>query len=149
MDARIREEWALLDGKKKGAVQGLATRLGVPRDFVTRRATAMGLVIPNFRKEPNWTAAEDELMRQVPLHDPEKASRIFREHGFPRSASAIIVRAKRLELSRRDTREQLSATKAAKILGVDAKWNTSWILSGDLVAKKRDDNRTAQQGGSS
>lgn len=148
LDETIREAWQNLDGRKKGEVGALADRLGVPRRFLYERALAMGLVIPHVHKEPVWTAAEDDLLRKLPLYDVVKSALIFREHGFSRSPNAIKIRATRLKISRRDTREQLSATKAAKILGIDAKGVTTWILSGDLKATKRDDKRTAQQGGS-
>lgn len=148
LDHRIREGWQQLDAGRKGAVAELATRLGLPRWWLTKRMTALGLTV-RHKKEPQWTAAEDALMRKVPLHQPEKAAKVFREHGFQRSPTAIMVRAKRLDLSRRASRPELSATSAATILGVDGKFVTARILAGDLPARKRDDRRLAQQGGSS
>lgn len=147
LDERIRERWAGLDGRKRGAVAELAEDLGLPRWWLTKRATKLGLVIPH-KKEPRWTGAEDALMERVPLHDPDKCAEIFREHGYRRSPTAIVVRAKRLDLSRRATRKELSATRAAKILGVDIKMVTGEILAGRLRAEKRKDRRLAQQGGS-
>lgn len=146
-DERLREEWTKLDGRKKGEVGALADRLDVPRWWLTNRATKLGLTIPH-KKEPRWTAAEDDLMRRVPLHQPDACARIFRDHGFARSPTAIVVRAKRLDLSRRAARPELSATKAAAILGVDLKWITAFCISGELIAVKRDDRRLPQQGGS-
>ena len=90
--------------------------------------------------------AEEALMKQVPLHDPDRCAKIFREHGFSRSPTAIVVRAKRLDLSRR-YRETLSATQIGKLLGVDGKTVTREILQGDLKAEKRPTNRLNQQGG--
>jgi hypothetical protein len=148
MDERIREEWAQLSGRKRGEVRELAERLGVPRWWLSDRVLALGLSI-RHKKEPPWTPAEDALMQKAPLHMPDKAAQMFREHGFSRSPTAIVVRAKRLSLSRRDAREELSATKAASILGVDGKTITRLVFSGDLPATKRDDKRRAQQGGSS
>ena len=60
--------------------------------------------------------------------------------------TAIVVRAKRLDLSRR-YRETLSATQIGKLLGVDGKTVTREILQGDLKAEKRPTNRLNQQGG--
>ncbi|MCV9960762.1 helix-turn-helix domain-containing protein [Pararhizobium sp. BT-229] len=148
MDERIRKEWEQLDGKKKGEVRDLADRLSVPRWWLSDRLQALGLTI-RHKKEPPWTAAEDELMKKAPLHQPDKAAKMFREHGFTRSPTAIVVRAKRLDLSRRAARKELSATQAAKILGIDSKSVTGRILSGELPAVKRDDQRRIQQGGSS
>ena len=148
LDERIREGWQEMDAGRKGAVAELALRLNIPRWWLTKRLTVLGLTI-RHKKEPRWTAAEDALMRRIPLHLPHKAAAIFREHGFQRSPTAIVVRAKRLDLSRRATRPELSATRAAAILGVDGKFITARILSGELPAKKRDDRRLVQQGGSS
>ena len=143
MDARIRAEWPLLKGK--GAIDALAQRLDVPRWWLSKRATRLGLSAPH-RKEPPWTEVENALMRRVPLHSPEQAARIFREHGFNRTATAIVVRAKRLEISRR-THETLSATAAARILGIDSKTMTSWCIAGDVEAGRRGSKRLVQQGG--
>lgn len=145
-DEAIRREWALLDGKKKGEVAALATRMGIARHQLSQRARKLGLTMPH-KKEPPWTAAEDALMNAVPLHDPDRCADIFREHGFNRSPTAIMVRAKRVGISRRFN-EGLSARQAAKVIGVDDKGITAYCISGDLKATKRDDNRLPQQGGS-
>lgn len=143
MDERIRTAWPLLKGR--GAVSCLADELGVPRHWLTTRMIRLGLTQPH-KKEPNWTAAEVALMRRVPLHDPERCSVIFREHGFARSATSIMVKAKRLAISRR-THETLSARGAARILGIDDKGVTALCISGDLKAGRRGTKRLAQQGG--
>jgi len=146
LDARIIAEWALLDGKKKGEVSQLADRLGVSRSWLSDRAAKLGLTIAH-KKEPNWTEAEEHLLERVPLHNPDEAARIFREHGFQRSPTSIVVRSKRRGLSRRATHETLSATETARILGVDGKWVTSRCIDGRLVAGRRGSQRLTQQGG--
>lgn len=145
LDDRLREEWPLLSGRS--AVRDLAERLGMPRWWVSDRARKLGLSTAQ-KKEPPWTAAETDLMKRVPLYDPDRCAQIFRDHGFQRSPTAIVVRAKRLDLSRRATRPTLSGTQAAKILGVDNKTLTQWCVAGELAATRRGDNRTPQQGGS-
>ena len=66
---------------------------------------------------------------------------------IPSSApTALVVRAKRIGLSRRRT-DVLSATGAAKILGVDSKWITARCIDGSLAASKRGTLRLVQQGG--
>ncbi|HSI41790.1 MAG TPA: helix-turn-helix domain-containing protein [Xanthobacteraceae bacterium] len=144
LDERIRAEWAQLHGR--GAVNDLANRLGVPRWWLSDRARRLGLTIPH-RKEPAWTDAENDLMRKVPLHDPDRCAEIFRQHGFRRTPTAIVVRAKRLDLSRRATRETLSARQAAAILGIDDKTVTALCIAGELAATRRADRRLPQQGG--
>jgi len=143
IDDQIREAWPTLQGK--GATNAWADKIGIPRWWLTKRATKLGLT-KAWKKEPPWTQAEIDLMKDAPLHDPVKCSRIFREHGFARSPTAIVVKAKRLDLSRR-YRETFSATAASKILGIDAKSFTRMILTGELHAEKRETLRVAQQGG--
>lgn len=145
IDDQIRAAWSNLDGRKKGEVAALADQLGVPRWWLTKRATALQLVIAH-KKEPPWSQAENDLMRHVPLHDLDRCARIFRDHGFSRSATAIGVRAKRLSLSRRP-HETLSANAAAKILGIDGKAITALCISGELKAGRRGSQRLPQQGG--
>lgn len=147
LDEKIRNGWEEMKAGSKGAVNDLADQLAIPRWWLTKRLTHLGLTT-RHKKEPPWTAAEDELMKTAPLHQPDKAAKMFREHGFSRSPTAIVVRAKRLSLSRRASREELSATGAARLLGVDGKTITRLVLSGDLPATKREDLRRAQQGGS-
>lgn len=145
-DARLIEEWSRLDGKKRGAVNELADRMGVQRWWLSRRARALHLVIPH-KKEPAWTEAEKELLKSAPLHSPEMCVRFFREHGFNRTATAILVKAKRCALSRRGSRSTFSGTEAAKILGVDNKTVTQWCVMGELKAQRRGTRRLPQQGG--
>jgi hypothetical protein len=147
IDDEIRHEYPLLERKKAlKATQVLADKLKVPRWWLIGRATKLGLTNQQ-RKEPDWTAAEVELLKKVPLHDPDKCSQIFREHGFQRSANGIMVKSKRLNLSRR-YRETLSATQCAKILGVDGKTFSVWCALGEVKAHKRTDTkRLPQQGG--
>lgn len=144
-EEQIRAFYQNADGRKKGECNEFADRIGLPRWWVTKQAIRLGLALPH-KKEPPWTAAENELMKSVPLHDPHRCAEIFRQHGFARSPTAIMVRAKRRNISRR-YRETLSATAASKILGVDGKTVTREILQGDLHATKRKTNRLSQQGG--
>lgn len=133
------------DGKKRGECDRFADRMKLPRWWVSKQAKRLGLVMPH-KKEPPWTAAENALMEKVPLHDPDKCAEIFRQHGFLRTPVAIVVRAKRLNLSRRYT-ETFSATAIGRLLGVDSKTVTREIIQGDLKATKRKTQRSPQQGG--
>jgi hypothetical protein len=117
----------------------------LPRWWVTKRATRLGLVMPH-KKEPPWTRAETALMRKVPLHDLDKCAEIFRKHGFRRSPTAIKVRAVRLDISRR-YRETLSAGAAAPIIGFDNKTVTTMCIAGEIKATRRKSRRLPQQGG--
>lgn len=147
LDARISELWPTLE-LPAGSVSGVkevARLLGEPHWIVTQRCRILGLTRPR-KKEPNWTAAEDELMKRVPLHDPEKCSEVFKAHGFARTATAIVVRSKRLDLKRRYT-ATFSARTAAKVIGWDNKTVCEYCLKGDIKSSRRKTNRLPQQGG--
>jgi hypothetical protein len=147
LDARIRDAWPTLE-LPEGAVNGvneLARLLGEPRWLVGDRCCVLGLTRPR-KKEPQWTPAEDELMKHVPLHDPDRCSEIFRAHGFTRTPTAIVVRAKRINLSRR-WKDAYSATAAAKVLGLDGKTVAVYCLNGTIKSTRRKTKRLPQQGG--
>lgn len=147
LDAKISEMWPTLD-LPPGSVSGvkeIARRLGEPHWLITQRCLRLGLTRPR-KKEPQWTAAEDELMKRVPLHDPDKCSEIFRAHGFTRTATAIMVRSKRIGLRRRYT-ETFSAGAAARVLGLDNKTVCEYCLKGIIKSSRRKTKRLPQQGG--
>lgn len=147
LDARISEIWPTLvipKGDVSGAAE-LARQLGEPRWLISQRCRKLGLTRPR-KKEPPWTAAEDELMKRVPLHDPDTCSEIFRAHGFNRTATAIRVRSKRIGLSRR-AHGTFSAGAAAKVLGLDGKTVAIYCLNGTIKSGRRKTKRLPQQGG--
>lgn len=147
LDSRIAEMWPTLV-IPKGDVSGvaeLARQLGEPRWLISQRCNKLGLTRPR-KKEPPWTPAEDELMKQVPLHDADKCSEIFRAHSFNRTATAIRVRAKRLSLSCRQ-KGAFSATAAAQLLGLDGKTVAIYCLNGTIKSSRRKTKRLPQQGG--
>lgn len=147
LDARITEAWPTLvipKGDLSGAAE-LARQLGEPRWLISQRCNKLGLTRPR-KKEPPWTAAEDELMKRIPLYDADKCSEIFRAHGFNRTATAIRVRAKRLSLSCRQ-QGTFSARTAAKVIGWDNKTVCEYCLKGLIKSSRRKTNRLPQQGG--
>ncbi len=144
LDAALREAWPEMD-LGRGAVKRMAARLGKPLWLVSDRLLALGLT-KRHKKEPNWTPAEEELLKAIPLHDPDKAAEIFRAHGFSRSPASLMNKAKRLSISRR-FKGGLSANAAAKMLGVDIKWITARIFDGRIKAERRGTQRLVQQGG--
>ncbi|MBX3528715.1 MAG: helix-turn-helix domain-containing protein [Rhodoblastus sp.] len=146
VDDIIRARWP--ETARRGGLQQLADDLGLPKYWVSKRAAALELTVA-YKKEPRWTDAEKELMKRVPLHDLHMCGRIFREHGFARTPTSIGVMARRLNLSRRESRATFSGTAAARLLGLDNKTVTTWCVSGDLKATRRQDKRLPQQGGSS
>jgi hypothetical protein len=148
LDAEIQRLWPDFE-KPRGAVSGvkaLAKQLGKPHWMITQRLRKLGLTVAAI-KEPNWTAAEDALLEHVPRHDVDKASEIFRAHGFHRTPTAIMVRCKRIGLSRR-YKDTFSARTAAAILGMDNKTISQLCIDGIIKAERRASRRLPQQGGS-
>lgn len=144
LEQAIRDAWPEL--AKRRSVKTLAVRLDVERWWLSKQLVKLGLTVPRRTKELPWSDAETALMRKVPLHSPDACARIFRSHGFSRTPAAIMVRAKRLNLSRRYS-ETLSAGKAAAIIGVDSKAITARCINGEIKAGRRGSNRLTQQGG--
>jgi hypothetical protein len=145
-DQRIRDAMAAYAGPPRGAVTALARELGIPRTVLSQRLTAMGLTRPH-RKEPAWSPAEDALLETLPIHNPKRAARLMREHGFHRTPAAIILRARRRDIDRRASHGTFSATQAAGIVGLDSKTIGQYCEAGRIVAHRCDDDRTVQQGG--
>jgi hypothetical protein len=145
-DAVIRNVWASWQQPRRGMVAAMAQQLGVPRSWLTVQLTRLGLAVPHA-KEPNWTAAEDAMVPTLPLYNPKRCAAMMREAGFNRTPAAIVIRARKLELNRRDSHETYSANQAAQILGLDGKTVGAYCEQGIIAAERHDDERTIQQGG--
>lgn len=130
---------------EKNAVNDLARRWGRPRWWIARQARNLGLVVPRL-KEPPWSPQEDALLHEIAHRHPEAIARAFRARGWRRSATAIVVRRKRLELDTTDP-DHYTANTLARLMGVDAKVVTYWIGVYGLPAVRRGTERLPQQGG--
>lgn len=129
----------------KGDLQRLAQTVGRPRWWVSKRASALGLVTPRF-KSPPWTEAEDEIITSRAHQSPESLSRRLRGLGYQRTATAVTVRLKRLGATTEDP-DHYTAHGLAKLFGIDQHAVTAWIAKGWLKAKRRGTERVAPQGG--
>jgi hypothetical protein len=126
-------------------VADLAERLQRPRWWVSKRAANLGLVVPRT-KEPDWSAEELALLETHASNPPAVVARIFKRHGFARSATGIKVKRVRLGLSVEDP-DILTARELARLMRVDEKKVARWIASGLLAAKRRGTDRVESQGG--
>lgn len=147
IDARIRRlhETPLL----KGAIAEFADKIKRPRWYVSRRARELGLKTPRFKESP-WTPVEIELLHKTAHIGTANARAQFLRSGFNRSETAIHVKRKREHISVPQARQDAglySAHQLAELLGVDGKTALRWIRLGELPAKRRVTDRTAQQGG--
>lgn len=129
----------------KGAIQQLANRLNRPRYWVTKRATALGLITPRF-KEPPWCEQEIEILEQHGHRALETIQRALARQGFKRTTTAIHVKRKRLHIDTHDP-NNYTAHGVATLMGVDSKTVLRWIEKLDLKASRRGTARTDQQGG--
>lgn len=145
LDEKIRDAWPNLTGR--GDFRRFCESVGHPRHVVTRRVQVLGMAVPRF-KEPEWSDAEIAFLRQNHNKGVDYLTNLFRQHGFARSTTAIIVKLKRLGLSWRNT-SHFTGTSLSRLLGLDNKTVTAWCVQGVIVARRRGTARTEQQGGDS
>ena len=144
IDAAIAEVY--LGKPRSNMVNELAARLEMPRWWVSKRARALGLTVPRF-KEPGWTEAEDELLLATLQHVPTHARRLFAKAGYIRTATAIVLRRKRIGFRARQRDDVYTAGRVALMLGMDPGTVCDWIDQGLLDAWLRGTARTERQGG--
>ena len=132
----------------KGDISRLARTVGRPRWWVSKRASALGLVTPRF-KQPPWSEAEIEIVAEAAHRDPTTIRRTLARAGFTRTETAISVKLKRegVVVGRDADPDHYTATGLAKLLGIDAKGVTAWIIKGWLKAERRGTARVEAQGG--
>ncbi|MGL6224467.1 MAG: hypothetical protein ACRC6L_12885 [Steroidobacteraceae bacterium] len=128
---------------KRGDVEALATRLGRPTWWLSRRARSLGLITPRFREEP-WSDAEIAIIEEHAELTPERVRAKLKKAGFTRTDTAIMVKRKRLGMRvERDGRHP--AREIARLLGYDDSTVARWIRMGRLKAgeygKDRSDGR--------
>jgi hypothetical protein len=131
----------------KGSIKKFAARINRPYWWVKKRACVLGVarqVAGN--KEIDWSDAEIRLLENHSYKHPDVIARIFRANGFKRTATAIVVKRKRLHCDTVDI-ENYTATQLAGEFGVDIKVITRWIEKGWLKASRRGTSRSKQQGG--
>lgn len=121
----------------RGMLKDLAARVMRPEAWVRDRAVRLGVVLPRFKEAP-WTAREIELVRERATQDLSTIRLALKREGFARTKTAIVVKLKRLHLSRLDEDDdRLSARDLAALMGVDAKTVTLWIGRGLLKASEK------------
>jgi hypothetical protein len=119
---RANERPADLPGPKEYAKQ-----LGMPGFVVTHWAQELGLA---HTKEPPWSDEELGLLEKHGYKTPPVIARIFREHGFKRTTTAIQLMRKRRMVNKASPYYSVNAL--AKLFGVDAHGVKHWIDKGFL-----------------
>lgn len=129
----------------RGDINALSRKLMRPRWWISKRAAALGLVVPRYKMSP-WSPRELDLLRRKAHRHPEVIRRAFLAAGFRRTTTAIAVKIKRLGLETADP-DHYTAHALARLLGVDGKTVTRWIAAESLPAKRRGTARETTQGG--
>jgi len=127
-----------------GQVAALAKRFGYPRQRITKYAIRQGWIAKQ-KGMPHWSEKELKILKRNARYCPEVISRKMKEYGFSRSATAIVIKRKKMRYAQNLNGH--SARSVAICLGVDVHYVTRAIKSGQLYAMRRGTNRTERQGG--
>jgi hypothetical protein len=142
-DTALRQAYRLYrEYNNRNAIGNLAAKLGWPKWVLTHRAREIDLA---RIKERPWTEAEEELLEKIGYLSDKVISVRFKAAGYRRSATAIHLKIKRLQIKR--TLDGYSARQLAVAFGVDDHKVTGWIKRGLLKAVGRGTARTQEQGG--
>lgn len=109
----------------------IARALSVPPWRVRRWAVELGLAKP-FDRNPNWTPEEDVFLEE---HMGTRHVNWIAKK-LKRSITAVVVRSKRLSISRRAARTWYTAQQVADGFGIDVHVVTRWIASSKLLATR-------------
>ena len=112
---------------RKSAIE-IAERMGVTEFAVKGQVSIMGL--GNHDNRHPWTPKEDaKLRRLLRRWGPRTVAK-----KMHRSLNSVVLRSKRLNISRRQRDGWFTKTEVCEILGVDHKWVQARIDSGALKA---------------
>jgi len=126
------------DGHNLSALR-LASHLGVTFCAVKGQVQAMGIAMD---KSPRWADGEIEILcEMITQYPPLTIAR--RLH---RSVNSIVVKSKRLGLSRRVRDGWFSKKEVCEMLGVDHKKIQGYIDRGELKASWRTDRKPQKNG---
>jgi len=112
----------------KASCQAIADALGVSFYAVKGQASKMGI---SFQDRQNWTRqAEDKLRQLMPRYAPIRVAKMMH-----RSINSVVLKSKRLGISRKTRDGWYTKLEVCEILGVDHKWLQKRIDSGALKAR--------------
>lgn len=124
---------AYADGTR-GAVSELASRLGVDRWRISKRATELNLASARL-KDSAWSRAELQILEDLCEQGPAAVHRELRREGFERSPAAVATMVSE-HLRRRERTDAWSARSVAELMGVDPHTVLRWITHGSLKARQ-------------
>jgi len=124
----------------RASAQEIADRLGVTEYAVKGQISAMGTARQD--RHP-WSPKEDKRLEQlITRYCPRRVA-----HIMHRSINSVVVRSKRLNISRRNRDGWFTKREACAILGVDHKWLQKRIDCGTLKATFHDDESPPKKNG--
>lgn len=142
IDAAIRRHYR--EPQPMGAMAALAKRVGRTRQWIHIRAAALGCA-PLTRSCAIWTPEEDELLERHATLRVDSIARIFRRHGYHRTAAAIGERLYRRGVDRSDP-DTWTANDLALCMGVDGHRVLRWIDRCGLPAVRDREGDPATRG---
>ena len=129
----------------KAPVKKMAEKFGMPRWRVSSRARELG-ILPVQKKEPIWSDTELWMLKQCAHRSPQVTQRYLKRAGYHRSEQGIILKRKRMNISR-TTMNGYTLRSLARLFGVDCHAIERWLKKGWLKAQRRGTARTEAQGG--
>ena len=122
----------------RGKMQRLSATLMRPQTWIKRRALHLGCVVPRLM-ESDWCEAEIAILEKNATRDPHAVARILGRAGYRRTASAVVVKRKRLHIDHFDP-DHFSARGLAALLGVDVGTVLRLIARGLPAKRRREDS---------
>lgn len=142
-DELIREAYRKMRNfGNRDAIQKAATRLCWPAWKVKKRGRDLGLA---RTKEAPWTDAEIEILERYSWMCAERIAGKLKAGGYARTATGVHLKRKRMRLLQ--NRDWFTANQLGDAFGCDPKKVTRWIAAKILVARRRETERTAANGG--
>jgi len=124
------------------SAQAIADGLGVSFFAVKAQVQKMGI---SFQDRNYWTAAQDKQLEELMTrHCPGRVAKIMH-----RSINSVVIRARRLGISRRGRDGWYTKLDACEALGVDHKWLQLRIDCGALKARPHNPEEPPHKDGGS
>jgi len=118
----------------------IGRRLGVTQYAVAGQVNRLGIATRSDRHP--WDPKQDDQLRKlIPCYAPQTVAK-----KMHRSINSVVVRSKRLGLSRRSRNGWFTKSEACSILGVDHHWLQRRIDSGQLKATYHNGRRPSNIG---
>jgi hypothetical protein len=122
------------------SAQAIADGLGISFYAVKAQVQKMGI---SFQDRHYWTEEEDQRLEELmPHYCPGKVAKLMH-----RSVNSVVLRSKRLGISRRDRDGWYTKRDVCELLGVDHKWVQLRIDCGALKAQPHNPDMPPQKNG--